>query len=66
MTRVRRKLLETRDNKPVSHFLIYSNGSCGISTVTSISGAVLIFNTVVRELHTHADIFQMTAGFPFP
>lgn len=49
--------MEIRDNKPVSHFLIYSNGSCGISTVTSISGTVLIFNIVVRELHTHADIF---------
>lgn len=49
--------MEIRDNKPVSHFLIYSNGPCGISTVTSISGTVLIFNIVVRELHTHADIF---------
>lgn len=57
--------MEIRDNKPVSHFLIYSNGSRGISTVTSISGTVLIFNIVVRELHTHADIFQMTAGFHF-
>lgn len=57
--------MEIRDNKPVSHFLIYSNGPCGISTVTSISGTVLIFNIVVRELHTHADIFQMATGFHF-
>lgn len=57
--------MEIRDNKPISHFQIYSNGPSGISTVTSISGTVLIFNIVVRELHTHADMFQMTAGFHF-
>ena len=51
------------DNKPLSPFLIYSNGPYGISTVTSISGTVLIFNIVVRELHTHADIFRMIADF---
>lgn len=53
------------DNKRLSPFLIYSNGPYGISTVTSISGTVLIFNIVVRELHTHADIFQMSADFHF-
>lgn len=53
------------DNKPLSPFLIYSNGPYGISTVTSISGTVLIFNIVGRELHTHADIFQMIADFHF-
>lgn len=56
---------EMHDNKPLSPFLIYSNGPYGISTVTSISGTVLIFNIVVRELHTHADIFQMIADFHF-
>lgn len=53
------------DNKPLDPFLIYSNGPYGISAVTSISGTVLIFNIVVRELHTHADIFQMIADFHF-
>lgn len=53
------------DNKPLNPFLIYSNGLYGISAVTSISGAVLIFNIVVRELHTHADVFQMIADFHF-
>lgn len=56
---------EMHDNKPLSPFLIYSNGLYGISTVTSISGTVLIFNIVVRELHTHADIFHMIADFHF-
>lgn len=68
VTHLKRKLLsskETHDNKPLSPFLIYSNGPYGISTVTSISGTVLIFNIVVRELHTHADIFQMRADFHF-
>lgn len=68
VTHLRRKLLadkEMHDNKPLSPFLIYSNGPYGISTVTSISGTVLIFNIVVRELHTHADIFQMIADFHF-
>lgn len=51
--------------KPLSPFLIYSNGPYGISTVTSISGTVLIFNIVVGELHTHADIFHMIADFHF-
>lgn len=52
------------DNKPLDPFLIYSNGPYGVSAVT-ISGTVLIFNLVVRELHTHADIFQMIADFHF-
>lgn len=56
---------EMYDNKAPSPFLIYSNGPYGISTVTSISGTVLIFNIVVGELHTHADIFQMIADFHF-
>lgn len=62
VTRAKRKLFaykEVHDNKPLSPFLIYSNGPYGISTVTSISGTALIFNIVVREVHTHADIFQM-------
>lgn len=53
------------DNKPLSPFLIYSNGLYGISTVTSIHGTVLIFNIVVRGLPTHVDIFQMIADFHF-
>lgn len=56
---------EMCDNRPLSPFLIYSNGSYGISTVTSIRGRASIFNTVVRDLHTHADIFQMIAYFHF-
>lgn len=63
VTPLKRKLLtskEMHDNKPLDPFLIYSNGPYGVSAVTSISGTVLIFNIVVRELHTHADIF------PFP
>lgn len=54
---------EVHDNKPLSPFLIYSNGPYGISTVTSISGTVLIFNIAVGKLHV--DIFQMIAGFHF-
>ena len=46
-------------------FLIYSNGMYGISAVTSIRGTVLIFNIVMKELHTHTDIFQMNADFHF-
>lgn len=45
--------------------LIYSNGSYGISTVNSIQGTELIFNTVVKELQAHADVFQTTADFHF-
>lgn len=56
---------EMHDNKPVSPSLIYSNGPCGISAVTSISGTILIFNTVVREVRTHTDAFQMIAHFHF-
>lgn len=52
-------------NLSTPFFLIYSNGPYGISTVTSIPGSVLIFNIVVRELHTHADIFLMITDFHF-
>lgn len=68
VTPLKRKLLtskEMHDNKPPDPLLIYSNGPYGVSAVTSISGTVLIFNIVVRELHTHADIFQMIADFHF-